>query len=701
MKELEYTGERIVPNKVDQFLWSEHFARYILAGEFVQGNVILDIGCGTGYGTNYLVHRGAKKVIGIDKSPEAIDYAINHYKSNNVEFQVMDVVSMNFQKNNFDVVTAFEIIEHIEEQEDVISHVKNILKNNGLFLISTPNRDANPLGYVNPFHKKELNYIEFHDLLKNHFKHVKILWQNYFFGIGFTKAMSNTVTLDNSLLVNKEPLQYMIGLCSNKKISIEDKFLPIFSNQNNYLNALTNVRDSHLRTLRDFVEKTQYEQVLEYSKKYPKEKSSDPEWNYLIGFSLSALKRYDEALKHYKFALENGFSEFWVKYNRGCLYSEMGNISAAISDLERALFLNPDHDGARATLNEIKKCNTLPNFLDNTTIYDKHIIWELPVQLCIKDFIKKGDCIIDVGANIGALSIALSRMIGKKGQVHAFEPNPYVFAKLERDLHANNIINVKAINRGIWSKSIGKLPFYCDNTTYSSASSFVRKLNNPKEVVIDVTSLDDYCKQNEIMPQLIKIDAEGAEYEAISGAEETIKKYNPIIVFEYITSNSPKYDLIQHMRRLGYLCYDVNLYKEVDSMHYSTHSKNDIPFNIIAVPHTNTSYAKITFKPISEIQLNGKFSSDLISLESGGRYILRFDFDGPADDNRIAGFKVLSSEEETISLNEANMRILKSHACTNIVIEIDKPTKLKCELFGSDLSGFNFKNIIVEKILLN
>lgn len=69
--------------------------------------------------------------------------------------------------------------------------------------------------------------------------------------------------------------------------------------------------------------------------------------------------------------------------------------------------------------------------------FGKRIPWEIPVQLCIKDFLKEGDCAFDVGANIGALSISMSRIVGEKGSVHSFEPNPNLIPVIEEYFKVN------------------------------------------------------------------------------------------------------------------------------------------------------------------------------------------------------------------------------------------------------------------------
>jgi precorrin-6B methylase 2 len=71
------------------------------------------------------------------------------------------------------------------------------------------------------------------------------------------------------------------------------------------------------------------------------------------------------------------------------------------------------------------------------TVYGERIPWEIPIQLCIKDFLKQGDCAFDVGGNIGGISVAMSRIVGSRGVVYSFECNPYLLPHLKRDVKAN------------------------------------------------------------------------------------------------------------------------------------------------------------------------------------------------------------------------------------------------------------------------
>jgi glycosyltransferase involved in cell wall biosynthesis len=78
------------------------------------------------------------------------------------------------------------------------------------------------------------------------------------------------------------------------------------------------------------------------------------EWNYLSAFLLHQLQvNTEEALHRYDLALEHGFDEFWVRYNRGSLHAKLGNLEQARADLKRALELKPDHEGAKQMLAQL------------------------------------------------------------------------------------------------------------------------------------------------------------------------------------------------------------------------------------------------------------------------------------------------------------------------------------------------------------
>lgn len=97
IEKLQFTGERIVPEKTPYMCFQQHINRYHFASRLVRNKEVLDIACGTGYGSDYLIKNGAESVIGVDISEEAIDYANNNYKNENLTFIIGDATKLPFE----------------------------------------------------------------------------------------------------------------------------------------------------------------------------------------------------------------------------------------------------------------------------------------------------------------------------------------------------------------------------------------------------------------------------------------------------------------------------------------------------------------------------------------------------------------------------------------------------------------------------
>ncbi|MCF7907808.1 MAG: class I SAM-dependent methyltransferase [Candidatus Omnitrophica bacterium] len=102
--------------------------------------LIVDVACGTGYGSDILKKVNPKKIIGIDICPETVKYAQKKYGTHHCIFNTSDAVEMNIIKSGtVDVVVSFETIEHLEQPIIFLKNVKRVLKNKGCLIISTPN----------------------------------------------------------------------------------------------------------------------------------------------------------------------------------------------------------------------------------------------------------------------------------------------------------------------------------------------------------------------------------------------------------------------------------------------------------------------------------------------------------------------------------------------------------------------------------
>lgn len=186
--DLEYTGERLVPGKAGEALFREHEARYIFAARFVKGMRVLDVACGSGIGTQYLLQAGAHCCIGLDIDPAATDYAKARYTD--CRFVRCDATTLCIAEASVDVVVSFETIEHVKEQRAFLLECRRVLRPGGTLVCSTPNRALSRWGKANPFHFQELSVVEFTSLLGQIFTDVQLYAQsNEFYLLHITRKV--------------------------------------------------------------------------------------------------------------------------------------------------------------------------------------------------------------------------------------------------------------------------------------------------------------------------------------------------------------------------------------------------------------------------------------------------------------------------------------------------------------------------------
>jgi Methyltransferase FkbM domain len=159
---------------------------------------------------------------------------------------------------------------------------------------------------------------------------------------------------------------------------------------------------------------------------------------------------------------------------------------------------------------------------------------ESEVQV-MRDFVRPGNWVVDIGANIGSLTVPLSQLVGESGRVLAVESHPENFNVLCSNLALNSITNVKPVNC-----------FIHQSPEFAVREMFTGPVWNPVKSSIDAFALPA-C-------HFIKIDVDGNELDVIRSGSETIAKHRPILYFENDVKEASK-NLLQHVFDLDYRLY--------------------------------------------------------------------------------------------------------------------------------------------------
>lgn len=175
-QEYHHTIERVCPDYPDEN-FDNHVRVYEFGMQFVPGKDVLDVGCGTGYGSHLFATKGARSVLAIDFSDEAIAYARSHFSHPGLKYKQMDAQKITSRDSSFNTIFSSENIEHLQEPEQCVVHLRRVLKDGGVLVMGTPNKEYFSPGMEatsNEFHPHEFYYEDLEAMLKRHFEHVFI-----------------------------------------------------------------------------------------------------------------------------------------------------------------------------------------------------------------------------------------------------------------------------------------------------------------------------------------------------------------------------------------------------------------------------------------------------------------------------------------------------------------------------------------------
>jgi FkbM family methyltransferase len=163
--------------------------------------------------------------------------------------------------------------------------------------------------------------------------------------------------------------------------------------------------------------------------------------------------------------------------------------------------------------------------------------YEPEVVEIVKNYVDPNRDAIDVGANIGLFTILLSNLISSSNRVLAIEPTPGALKYLRRNIEINNLAAKILLFEGVAAEHLGKAQINVINgmEEYSSLGNMVHpsiKRRDYQQLSVPSDTIDSLTERFALSPGFIKIDTEGAEYEVLSGCEQTMLNHRPVILCE-------------------------------------------------------------------------------------------------------------------------------------------------------------------------
>lgn len=193
-----------------------------------------------------------------------------------------------------------------------------------------------------------------------------------------------------------------------------------------------------------------------------------------------------------------------------------------------------------------------------------HIDFEKKLEQFYKNIIKNDDCVVDIGAHTGRHSVVFLELVGSNGKVVSFEPNPKIASILENNTKKWLDKGVLTIKKFATSNENKFTTFIIANDRPEESGLLERIYNGSTTTTtidVEVISLDTIMNELNSL-KFLKIDTEGAEFNTLLGAIKIIKKFNPIIAFEFGESSYKSYsvnpsEVFDFFSELNYEIYSI------------------------------------------------------------------------------------------------------------------------------------------------
>jgi FkbM family methyltransferase len=298
--------------------------------------------------------------------------------------------------------------------------------------------------------------------------------------------------------------------------------------------------------------------------------------------------------------------------------------------------------------------------------------WEHSVALAIRDLCRPNDVVFDVGANAGALALLMSRAVGPRGIVCAFEASPRIIDKTHYNLVKAGCHNVTLFHKAVWHTTGELLNIEAgaqlnDRVTAAATGMAVRSV-----------ALDDFTAAGDFRPSFIKMDIEGAEFDALRGMPRLLREVRPVLVLEQSPADMRCHELLA---AAGYSAVDLASYLPIASA-------EDFPpgigvANVLFAPRETTPgnpyFSRAAPEPVAMLSggdfavANGDIRLRTPLLLPPGRYIVHAEFTALGTDNEV--FAGIEADGAVIFRYHTHTRFM-AQSYRDWVIQLDRPARV-------------------------
>lgn len=265
-------------------------------------------------------------------------------------------------------------------------------------------------------------------------------------------------------------------------------------------------------------------------------------------------------------------------------------------------------------------------------------LWEPTVQLALRDLCKPGDVVFDVGANFAGLTTVMSRLVGPRGVVCAFEASPRIIDKTQRNLVLSGCHNTQVFHHAVYHTSGETVRIYLGSHLNDSIYS---EHGTESAYEVKTLALDDFVRHTNLVPNVLKMDIEGAEFDALQGFLQTLKQFKPHLILEAQREDTRCLDFL---RDLGYVAMDLNTYREVkspDDYPVGADIRNNLYIHgdrlgetLYTMPFTLVEQGHLTPEDFQQELDGSAYLKEEIPLPKG-RYLIDMNFQASGTDNDL------------------------------------------------------------------